>query len=100
MTIQRNGGAVTLYADERIDANTAPQFAAEMEQALTGATELTLDFSSLSYISSSGLRAVMLAVKTMARQGEIRIVGVGDSVYEILETTGFTGVCDVEPKKI
>lgn len=96
MTIQRNGGKVTLFADGRIDTYNAPQFAAEMEKALDGAATLTLDFSALQYISSSGLRAVMLAAKAMAKQGEMRIVGVSEQVYDILETTGFTGICDVK----
>ena len=94
--IQRSGSAATLYAEGRVDTNSAPSFAARMEEALPGTTDLTLDFSDLSYISSSGLRAVMLAVRTMSRQGSIRIVNVQPGVYEILETTGFTGLCDVE----
>lgn len=99
MKIQKDSGRVTVYADKRIDANTAPQFAAEMEKVLDGAEDLTLDFSDLEYISSSGLRAVLLAVKTMARQGDMRIVGVNKDIYTILETAGFTGVCDVEPEE-
>ena len=96
MKIKKSGGKTTLFAVGRIDANNAPQFAAEMEKALEGATEFVLDFSKLIYISSTGLRAVMLAIKTMGRQGEMRIVGVNEDIYNILETTGFTGMCDVE----
>ena len=99
MTIQRNDGSVTLFVEGRIDANNAPQFAAEMEKALDGAVTLTLDFSLLQYISSSGLRVVMLAAKAMEKQGEMRIVGTNENVYEILETTGFTGMVDVERGK-
>ena len=99
MKILREGSKTTLFADERIDAYSAPQFAADMEEALAGTEDLTLDFTDLKYISSSGLRAVMLAVKTMLRQGELRIVNVREEVYEILEATGFIGVCDVELKK-
>ncbi len=87
---------MTVFPKGRIDANRAAQFAAEMEKALEGAAYLTLDFSALEYISSSGLRVVMLAVKAMARQGEMRIIGVNDTVYDILETTGFTGMTDVK----
>ena len=97
MTIQKDGAKVTLFAEGRVDTNNAPRFAADMEKALEDATDLTLDFSGLTYISSSGLRAVMLAVKAMARQGSIRIIGVSEDVYDILETTGFTGVCEIEP---
>ena len=96
MEIIKDGGRVTVAADSRIDAYSAPQFAEAIEKALIGAEDLTLDFGALNYISSSGLRAVMLAAKTMAGRGGMRIVNVGAEVYDVLETTGFTGVCDVE----
>ena len=99
MNIQRNASKVTVFPEGRIDANRAAFFAAEMEKALKGATDLTLDFSALQYISSSGLRAVMLAAKVMARQGEMRITGVREDVYDVLETTGFTSLIDVERVK-
>ena len=99
MTIQRDGNKTTLIAESRIDTYTAPQFASEIEKALPGTADLTLDFSALQYISSSGLRAVMLAAKVMARQGEMRVVGVNEDIYDILETTGFTGMMDVERAK-
>ena len=38
----------------------------------------------------------MLAVKAIARQGEMRIIGVSEDAYDVLETTGFTGMTDVE----
>ncbi len=99
MKIERNGSSITLFAEGRIDTNAAPQFAAEMEEVLKDAEELTLDFSGLEYISSSGLRTVMLAVKTMRRRGSMQIVNVREDIYSVLETTGFTGVCDVELKE-
>lgn len=63
---------------------------------MEGATDLTFIFSALEYISSSSLRTVMLAVKAIARQGEMRIIGVSEDAYDVLETTGFTGMTDVE----
>lgn len=93
---QREGDKVTIFPEGRIDANSAPQFAAEMESALPGARELVVDCSNLVYISSSGLRALMLGVKAMNRQGKMRIVNVSSGIFDIMETTGFTGICDVE----
>ncbi len=99
MKVQRDeNGRVTVFAQGRIDTNAAPGFAAGMEKALEGAREFELDFSQLEYISSSGLRPVMLAVKAMARKGGLRITGVNDIIYDILETTGFVVLCDVERK--
>ena len=93
--IEKDNGTVTVYAEGRIDTNAAPAFGAALEEALKDATELIIDCSALEYISSSGLRVIMLAVKTMDRQGEMKIIHVSEPVYEIMETTGFTGICDI-----
>ena len=99
MRIERDGSKVTMLAEGRIDTNNAPLFASEIEEALKGATEFILDFSDLEYISSSGLRVIMLAVKTMRRQGNMRIVNASEDIYELLEATRFTGICDIEMKE-
>lgn len=97
--IQREGDRATVFAEGKIDTFKAAQFAEEIKTALPGTRELVLDCSGLIYISSSGLRAVMSAVKTMNRQGSMRIVNVNEEIYDILEVTGFIGVCDVEMKE-
>ena len=96
MKTVREDGKVTFFAEGRIDTNHAQQFAEELEQALEGAEEFILDFSGVDYISSSGLRAVMRAIKTMDRQGSMRIVNVNEEMYELLEVTSFTGIAEVE----
>ena len=92
---QREGDQLTVRLEGRVDANAAPRFASELERALPGVKSLAIDCGGLRYISSSGLRMLMLAVKTMSRQGKMRIVNVDKDIYEIMETTGFTGVCEV-----
>ncbi len=94
--IVRDGDKTTVTPVGRIDTLAASQFAEEMDQALAGTREMTLDCSRLEYISSSGLKVVMQAVKTMYSQGEMRIINVTDDIYEVLSLTGFLAVCDVE----
>lgn len=99
MNMRRDGDKLTVFAPRRIDANSAPEFASELESAMDGVMDLTLDFDPLEYISSSGLRVLMIAVKEMRRRhGEIRVVNAGESVYDILEATGIIGACDVAMK--
>lgn len=96
MKMQRDGEKLIIFAQGRIDTNRAPQIGDEVQQALDGVRELIFDFSQLEYISSSGLRVLMLAIKTVReQQGEASIVNVNEDIYEILEITGFIGVCDV-----
>ncbi len=99
MKMQRDGDKLTVFAQGRIDTNNAPKFASEPENALDGVMDLTLDFSELKYISSSGLRVLLQAIKAMRRRrGEVRITNVSESVCDVLETTGFAAACDVERK--
>ena len=97
--IRREDGKTTLYAEGKIDTNKAPEFAEAMKEALAGTTELVIDCSELTYFSSSALRVVMIAIKTMARQGEMSLINVSEPLYDILETTGFTGVCEISMKE-
>ena len=96
MQILRDGSKTTMLVTGRIDTYRAQKFAEEMKAAVEGTEDLTLDFDGLEYISSSGLRVVMQAAKAMARQGTMRIIHARESVYGVMEVTGFTGICDVE----
>ncbi len=79
----------------RIDSNNAAQVEQEMFAKLEGkgACPLELDASSLSYISSAGLRILLRLRKT---NPEMKITNVSSEVYEILEMTGFTEMMTVE----
>jgi anti-anti-sigma factor len=50
---------------------------------------ITLDVSDMSYISSAGLRVLLIMYKSILGKGTFRIDGVTDSVREIFEVTGF-----------
>ena len=98
LDVQEDDGQVRFIVSGSIDSTNAAEFgdivASERRRRPDG--EIVFDCGGLEYISSTGLRVVLLATKTMDRQGEMRIVGSSDSVYDILEIAGFTGLCDVE----
>lgn len=98
MTIQQttSGSTLTLTLSGRLDTTTAPQLEAELNSSLPGVTDLTLDFSDLAYISSAGLRVLLGAQKTMNRQGQMRIIGVNDTIQEVFEITGFVDILTIE----
>ena len=55
-----------------------------------------LDCGSLAFVSSAGLRALLMLHKTMAKKGGLKLVGVKDAVREVLDMTGFTKFLDFE----
>ena len=57
ITKKTQGSALTIALEGRLDTTTAPELEAELNAALDGVTELTIDMEQLLYLSSAGLRA-------------------------------------------
>jgi len=98
MTITKaaNGAELTLAIAGRIDANTAPQLEKELSASLDGVTSLTLDLKDLAYISSAGLRVLLVAQKRMMKQGAMRVINVCEAVLDVFEMTGFSDILTIE----
>ena len=98
MTIEKktDGSAYTLALEGRLDTISAPEFEAALKQVLEDAQTLTLDFSKLEYISSAGLRMLLVAQKAMAPKGGMKVTHVNEMVNEVFEITGFSDVLTVE----
>ncbi len=88
-----NEGTIILKIIGRLDTNTAPLLDEEMK-VLTEGAKLTIDFSELDYISSAGLRLLLVAKKKFG-DGFI-LKGVKEDVMDVLEMTGFTDILTIE----
>ena len=58
--------------------------------------KLVLDFTTLEYLSSAGLRVLLAAQKVMNKQGEMIIRNVNETINEIFEVTGFIDILTIE----
>ena len=99
MTITQNfnDGQWNIAIEGRLDANTSPELEETLKAKPQELTGLTLDFGGLNYISSAGLRVMLLALKQMNMAGKsIKVVNVTDPVFEVLELTGFVDILDIE----
>ncbi len=96
VTKKKNGSILLANVEGRVDTVTAPQFESEIKSDLNGVTELVLDFSQLTYISSAGLRVLLLLQKVMNKQGSMKIVGANETVKEIFDVTGFCDILTIE----
>lgn len=92
----RNEKKVTVELEGRLDTNTAPELEAAFGEILEGVESLVLDFEKLEYVSSAGLRVLLSAQKTMAKQGEMKLVHVNETIGEIFEVTGFCDILTIE----
>jgi anti-anti-sigma factor len=78
----------------RLDALTVPKFEEGLQEHLDqGAAYLVVDFGDITYISSSGLRALLTARRLAKGQGgDVKLARLSPRVYEIFEMVGFTQV--------
>ncbi len=92
----KNEDQLTVAVEGRLDTLTAPELETELKAELDGITDLTLDLSGLEYISSAGLRVLLVAQKAMNAKGSMKVTGVNETVNEIFEVTGFTDILTIE----
>ena len=93
---QKEGSALTIGLEGRLDTVTAPQLEGELRTDLDGVTELILDLKDLDYISSAGLRVLLSTQKTMNRQGSMTIRNVKPEIMEIFDVTGLVDILSIE----
>lgn len=86
-----HGKIIEIVLNGRMDATSSPGVLdAINEQIAAGHSNILLDFSNMDYISSSGLRVLLMAVKTLnAKNGRILIHGANEHVKEVFNLAGF-----------
>ena len=89
INVERDFELVTLGITGRLDATTAPNLEAVINELSKDIKELVFDMSELEYLSSAGIRVLLFAYKKMSlNQGVMRIEKVNDIVREVFEMTG------------
>ena len=94
---ERQGGTLALKVSGRVDSTNASDF----EKALTGSVQdgdqiVVLDFESLAYISSAGLRALLLMAKFLKNKSmKFAIYGMPAPIREIFDISGFDRIIPV-----
>ena len=75
----------------RLDSSSSPELERVLTEHLTaGVQRLVFDFSALEYISSAGLRVVLLAAKKLrVTRGKMALAGLQDIVREVFDMSGF-----------
>ncbi len=83
------GTVLNVSIDGRIDATNAEEFRDTISADLKRVNVLTLDFQNVDYISSVGIRSLLLLFKQLRRQdGRMEIININDQVREILKLIG------------
>ncbi|MDD2421263.1 MAG: STAS domain-containing protein [Heliobacteriaceae bacterium] len=97
ITKKTSEDATTLALQGRLDTVTSTHLANELSAIFEGgAVNLVFDFTALEYISSAGLRVLLTAQKKVNVLGtEMKIIGANETVKEIFDITGFSGIMKI-----
>lgn len=91
----KDGDKLTYKIRGRLDTASSPELQEALD--LDGVKELVFDLKETDYVFSAGLRVFLQAQKTMnANGGSMKIINVQDSVKEIFNIVGFSGIMDIE----
>ncbi len=93
---EKEGRQFTIRLAGRLDTSTAPELQRIIEGELSDITQLELDLAKTDYISSAGLRVLLLAAKKMNRLGDMTVKNVNRGIQEIFTITGFDKILKVE----
>ena len=98
MTIEkyRQGAELTVALEGRLDTVSAPDLDAVVKNELSGVDTFILDLKKLQYTSSAGLRVILIAQKTMNKQGKLILKNVSEAVMEVFEMTGLSDLLTIE----
>ncbi|MDR3130057.1 MAG: STAS domain-containing protein [Treponema sp.] len=99
MSITRNqsGETLVLSLEGRLDTSAALELQEELVPGFDKVKHIRLDFKRLVYVSSAGLRALLLGEKAAkAAGGKMTIANVSTEIKDIFEMTGFSYVLTIE----
>ena len=82
----------------RLDTVTSPQLEEEINRSSFEEIEtVTLNMRSLEYISSAGLRVILMLHKKLAGiNGRLKLINVNDMIMEIFTMTGMDSFLEIE----
>lgn len=90
-----------LQPSGRLDANNSERFESEMLEQLNQSPKgMVMDFSDIGYVSSAGLRVVLLAAKKVkAAGGTFVLCGISPAILEVFRVSGFLSILTVTPDR-
>lgn len=86
---QRDGVAVVTLVGE-LDGRTVPTIEQKLLSLTSADSRVLLDMRGVSYISSAGLRALLMLYRHIAgSQGQVALAGLNDGIKDVMSITGF-----------
>ena len=91
---ERKGKVMVLVIEGRLDSSTSGDLEKKLLPMIeAGDKNLVLDFAAMDYISSAGLRVLLMAAKMVGKQGgKVVLASLNANVKEVFDIAGFTSI--------
>ena len=97
ITETRDNEVITIAIEGRVDTNTSPQVQDAILKSFQKVNQVVLDFAQCSYVSSAGLRALLIGQKTASsKKGTMKLVNVPEILMNVLQMSGFVNILTIE----
>ena len=93
---EQKGGVLVAMTVDRVDGSNAREFQEALQAVIQDdGNAFLLDMEQLTYISSAGLRVILLIARTLqGKSTKFAVCSLSDSVREVFEISGFDKIVD------
>ncbi len=90
------GNILWLRLVGRLDSNSSPELEKILLDEIAAGKYVILDFTALEYISSAGLRILLMGAKRAKQRGtKLALCTLRDSILEVFRVSGFLRILNV-----
>ena len=97
LAFSRAGGVAVAEAWNRVDGTNAHDFEQALRESISDDDRaLVIDFEKLTYVSSAGLRAILVTAKNLKKRGAtLAICSLQAPIREVFEISGFDKIIPI-----
>ena len=93
---EHQGDVLFLGLSGRLDSNQAAELETSFLETVAGANKILLDFKGLEFISSAGLRVILMTAKrTKQAGGHLALFGLNANILKVFRVSGFLKILQV-----
>jgi anti-sigma B factor antagonist len=90
LEMSEDNGILTVRLEGSLDGKTAPEAREQLQRFLGANSKLILDLTKVDYLSSAGLRLLLVLYRELAaRKGKLVLLGVSEDIRTVMSHTGF-----------
>lgn len=97
ITENRTDSTITISVEGRIETNTSPKLQESILKAFQKGDNVVIDFEKCAYLSSAGLRALLIGQKTAnSKGGTMKLIHVPELLMNVFKMSGFLKILIIE----